>query len=42
VHIDRADDGAELVNAGADRMRVEFLGRIGLSDLLHPRVAGAN
>jgi NAD(P)-dependent dehydrogenase (short-subunit alcohol dehydrogenase family) len=37
VHIDPADDGAAVVNAVADRIRVEFLTRIGLEDLLHPR-----
>jgi NAD(P)-dependent dehydrogenase (short-subunit alcohol dehydrogenase family) len=36
VHIDPADDGAAVVNAVADRIRVEFLTRIGLKDLLHP------
>ncbi|HEX6360020.1 SDR family NAD(P)-dependent oxidoreductase [Actinophytocola sp.] len=36
VHIDPADDGAAVVNAVADRVRAEFLGRIGLSDLLRP------
>ena len=36
VHIDPADDGAAVVNAVADRVRAEFLARIGLSDLLHP------
>jgi NAD(P)-dependent dehydrogenase (short-subunit alcohol dehydrogenase family) len=36
VHIDPADDGAAVVNAVADRIRVEFLTRIGLEDLLHP------
>lgn len=36
VHIDPADDGASVVNAVADRVRTEFLHRIGLSDLLHP------
>jgi NAD(P)-dependent dehydrogenase (short-subunit alcohol dehydrogenase family) len=41
VHIDPADDGAAVVNAVADRIRVEFLNRIGLDDLLHPRSAGA-
>jgi NAD(P)-dependent dehydrogenase (short-subunit alcohol dehydrogenase family) len=41
VHIDPADDGAAVVNAVADRIRVEFLNRIGLDDLLHPRGAGA-
>jgi NAD(P)-dependent dehydrogenase (short-subunit alcohol dehydrogenase family) len=37
VHIDPADDGAAVVNAVADRIRVEFLTRIGLEDLLHPQ-----
>jgi NAD(P)-dependent dehydrogenase (short-subunit alcohol dehydrogenase family) len=36
VHIDPADDGAAVVNAVADRIRVDFLTRIGLEDLLHP------
>jgi NAD(P)-dependent dehydrogenase (short-subunit alcohol dehydrogenase family) len=36
IHIDPADDGAEVVNAVADRIRAEFLNRIDLSDLLHP------
>lgn len=35
-HIDPADDGAEVVSAVADRIRAEFLARIGLQDLLHP------
>lgn len=34
VHIDPAQDGAEVVNAVADRVRAEFLRRIGLWDLL--------
>jgi len=38
-HIDPADDGAEVVNAVADRIRVEFLTRVGLEDILHPHVA---
>jgi NAD(P)-dependent dehydrogenase (short-subunit alcohol dehydrogenase family) len=38
VHIDPADDGAAVVNAVADRIRVEFLTRIGLEDVLHPNV----
>lgn len=37
VHIDPAQDGCEVVNMVADRMRAEFLRRIGLSDLLTPR-----
>ncbi len=39
-HIDPADDGAEVVNAVADRVRAEFLTRIGLEDLLHPASHG--
>jgi NAD(P)-dependent dehydrogenase (short-subunit alcohol dehydrogenase family) len=39
VHIDPADDGAAVVDAVADRIRVEFLTRIGLEDLLHPNAA---
>ncbi|MBB5157133.1 SDR family oxidoreductase [Saccharopolyspora phatthalungensis] len=38
VHIDPADDGAEVVSAVADRIRTEFYRRIGLNDLLHPAV----
>ena len=38
VHIDPAQDGSEVVNAVADRIRAEFLRRIGLGDLLAPRV----
>jgi NAD(P)-dependent dehydrogenase (short-subunit alcohol dehydrogenase family) len=34
VHVDPADDGAEVVNAMADRVRAEFLRRIELADLL--------
>ncbi|PUB29842.1 NADP-dependent 3-hydroxy acid dehydrogenase YdfG [Promicromonospora sp. AC04] len=36
VHIDPADDGAAVVSAVADRIRTEFLTRIGLADVLHP------
>lgn len=38
IHIDPAQDGAEVVNAVADRIRAEFLRRIGLGDLLAPKV----
>jgi NAD(P)-dependent dehydrogenase (short-subunit alcohol dehydrogenase family) len=38
VHIDPAEDGAEVVNCVADRMRAEFLRRIGLVDTLRPRI----
>jgi len=37
VHVDQADDGAEVVNAVGDRVRTEFYRRIGLDDLLHVR-----
>ncbi|PLR41194.1 oxidoreductase [Chimaeribacter californicus] len=36
-HIDPSQDGAEIVNAMADRVRAEMLRRIGLEDLLHIR-----
>ena len=39
VYIDPADDGAEVVNRVADRVRAEFLRRIELGDLLTPRGA---
>jgi NAD(P)-dependent dehydrogenase (short-subunit alcohol dehydrogenase family) len=38
VHVDPADDGAEVVNAVGDRVRAEFYRRVGLEDLLVPRV----
>lgn len=34
VHIDPSQDGSEVVNGVADRIRAEFLRRIGLGDLL--------
>jgi hypothetical protein len=34
IHIDPTNDGAEVVAAVADRMRVEFYRRAGLTDLL--------
>jgi NAD(P)-dependent dehydrogenase (short-subunit alcohol dehydrogenase family) len=37
VHYDPTQDGAEVVNAVSDRVRVEMLRRIGLSDVLTPR-----
>ncbi|MGC1304491.1 MAG: SDR family oxidoreductase [Caulobacteraceae bacterium] len=40
VHIDPSQDGAEIVNAVADRVRAELLRRIGLEDILKPRVVG--
>ncbi|MDX3855266.1 SDR family NAD(P)-dependent oxidoreductase [Streptomyces sp. AK02-01A] len=36
VHVDPAGDGSEEVSDVADRVRAEFLGRIGLEDLLVP------
>jgi NAD(P)-dependent dehydrogenase (short-subunit alcohol dehydrogenase family) len=36
VHVDPAHDGAEIVNAVADRVRAELLRKIGLGDLLTP------
>ena len=38
VHIDPAQDGAEIVNGVADRVRAEMYRNIGLSDLLTPAV----
>ncbi|MFF3908305.1 hypothetical protein ACFYZJ_20495 [Streptomyces sp. NPDC001848] len=42
VHIDPADDGSEEVSNVADRIRREFLTRVGLAGLLtvHPANAG--
>ena len=36
VHVDPANDGAEIVNGVADRVRTELLRNMGLGDLLHP------
>ena len=36
VHIDPANDGAEIVNGVADRVRTELLRNMGLADLLRP------
>ncbi|PWV98940.1 NADP-dependent 3-hydroxy acid dehydrogenase YdfG [Hoeflea marina] len=36
VHVDPSDDGAEVVNRVADRVRAQLLERIGLAGLLHP------
>jgi len=38
IHIDPSQDGAEIVNGVADRVRSEMFRRIGLEDLLHPAV----
>ena len=40
VHIDPSQDGAEIVNGVADRVRAELLRRIGLADILTPRSIG--
>jgi NAD(P)-dependent dehydrogenase (short-subunit alcohol dehydrogenase family) len=40
VHVDPTQDGAEVVNAVSDRVRAELLRRIGLGDLLKPRLYG--
>lgn len=37
VHVDPASDGCEVVNGVADRIRAEFLRRIGLADILVAR-----
>jgi NAD(P)-dependent dehydrogenase (short-subunit alcohol dehydrogenase family) len=39
-HIDPSEDGCEIVNGVADRVRAELLRRIGLEDLLSPRING--
>jgi hypothetical protein len=36
VHVDPSQDGAEIVNGVADRVRAEMFRRIGLEDLLRP------
>ena len=41
VHVDPSQDGAEIVNGVADRVRAEMFRRIGLEDLLHPAVTKA-
>ncbi|MBY5541566.1 SDR family oxidoreductase [Rhizobium leguminosarum] len=38
VHIDPSEDGAEIVDGVADRVRAELFRRIGLEDLLKPAV----
>lgn len=38
VHVDPANDGSEEVGRVADRIRGEFLTRIGLADLLAPHI----
>ena len=38
VHVDPSQDGAEIVNGVADRMRREMYRNIGLEDLLSPKI----
>jgi len=40
VHIDPSQDGAEIVNGVADRVRAELFYRVGLEDLLKPAFIG--
>ncbi|MBB5695823.1 SDR family oxidoreductase [Muricoccus pecuniae] len=40
VHVDPSQDGAEVVNGVADRVRREMFRNIGLADLLSPRAGG--
>ena len=40
IHIDPSQDGAEIVNGVADRVRAEMFRRIGIEDLLSPWVVG--
>lgn len=42
VHVDPSQDGAEIVNGVADRVRAEMLRRIGLEDLLTARVSSGS
>ena len=41
VHVDPANDGAEVVNGVADRVRAELLRNMGLGDLLRPSSTAA-
>lgn len=41
VHVDPANDGAEIVNGVADRVRSELLRNMELGDLLHPTPANS-
>jgi NAD(P)-dependent dehydrogenase (short-subunit alcohol dehydrogenase family) len=41
VHVDPSDDGCEVVNAVADRVRAEFLRRVHLDDLLSTALPAA-
>jgi NAD(P)-dependent dehydrogenase (short-subunit alcohol dehydrogenase family) len=39
THIDPSQDGCEIVNGVADRVHSEMFRRIGLEDLLHPKIS---
>ena len=41
VHVDPANDGAEVVNGVADRVRAELLRNMSLGDLLRPSSTAA-
>ena len=41
VHVDPSQDGAEVVHGVGDRVRAELLRRIGLEDILKPRVGSS-
>jgi len=38
IHVDPSQDGAEIVNGVADRVRAEMFRRIGIEDLLSPKI----
>jgi len=40
IHIDPSQDGCEIVNGVADRVRAEMFRRVGIEDLLTPRIVG--
>jgi hypothetical protein len=42
THVDPSQDGSEIVNGVADRVRAEMFRRIGLEDLLSPRRTSAS
>jgi hypothetical protein len=39
THVDPSQDGAEIADGVADRVRAELFRRVGLEDLLSPRIA---
>jgi hypothetical protein len=42
VPIDPSQDGAEIVNGVADRVRAELLRRMGFDNVLKPRISGVS